>query len=388
MCSASPPPPPDVIGQANAQGAANRETALAQGHINNPNIVGPGMSRTITWDGETPTITTNLSPEELDIYNQNVANRGGMGQLAGQGIDSLHGIVGKPLDLSGVARSGSVYTPDGRLKPSQVPDALNSNLLPKAPNAYRGGQDLPGLQSGEDVRSRVIGAMLQRSNDQINKQQDQTQSDLIARGLRPGTEAYKREMDAIGRQRNDAMAQAEVAGGNAAEQAFGMDAQRRQQFYGEGIGDANLAYQQGMGLRTQAQGEQGQRFGQVLQSGAQNFNQQGQASQLSQSQQAQANAQQSELRRQQIAELITQRQMPLNEITALMSGGQTNGAQGFQGGGSGPGFNPTNIAPPPIFAANQAGNQYGMDVYNAETGTANQRNSAMAQAAITAISMY
>lgn len=367
MCAPDPPPPPDVIGQANAQGTANREAALTQGRINNPNIVGPGSSRTVTWDGETPTITTNLTPEEWAIYNQNTANRGGLGRLASQGIDSAQGIIGSPIDTTGLPSSGGVYNPDGRLQ------TFDPNRLPGMPSVYQGGKNLPGVDSGEGTRNRVIQAMLSRSNERIGQGEEQTKSDLIAAGIRPGTEAYAREMDAIGRQRNDAMSQAEIAGGDAAQQQFGMDAARRAQIYGEGTTDAGLMYEQGMGVRRQGQGEQGQQF-----------QQQGSASELAQRQQGQQNSQQNEARRQAIAEAITKRQLPLNEIIALMSGTQTNGAQSL----GGPAFNASQVAPAPIFAANQANNQYGMDVYNSQAATANQRQQAIGQAAITAMMMY
>ena len=357
MCSSSPPPPPDYAGAAAAQGAANLETARAQGRMNNANVIGPGMSRTVTWDGDVPTVSTNLTPEEWAIYNQNVATRQQLGELGLQGATSLEGIVGKPLDLSGVAGHGGVY------RAGTNPQALNTFGLPGMPNAYQGGQNLPDVQSGEATRSRVIQAMLSRSNDEIGRHEEQVKSDLIAQGLRPGTEAYAREMDAIGRQRNDAMSQAEIAGGAAAQQMFGMDSSRRAQLYGEGTTDAGLRYQQGMGIRDQALDEQGQRFGQ-----------QGQVAELGMRQQAQTSDQQNALRTRQIAELITQRQMPLNEIIGLMGGGQVNNpyaqpAQPFQG---------TNIAPPPIFGAHQAQNQYGMDVYNAQTGSANAQTGALA----------
>lgn len=47
--SPSAPAPPDYAGAAVAQGAANLETAKAQGRMNNPNVVGPLGSQTVTW---------------------------------------------------------------------------------------------------------------------------------------------------------------------------------------------------------------------------------------------------------------------------------------------------------------------------------------------------
>ena len=60
MCNPSPPPSPDYAGAAAAQGAANLEAAIAQGHINNPNVVNPMGTQNVTWNGNQPTITQTL----------------------------------------------------------------------------------------------------------------------------------------------------------------------------------------------------------------------------------------------------------------------------------------------------------------------------------------
>jgi hypothetical protein len=70
-------------------------------------------------------------------------------------------------------------------------------------------------------------------------------------------------------------------------------------------------------------------------------------------------------RRQAITESMLNRQTPLNEIAALMSGSQVQ-SPSFQ-----PYYGVQNIAPPPIFGATQAAGQYGTDVYNAQVGGQN-----------------
>jgi hypothetical protein len=61
------PDPPDTVGAAQAQGQANVEAARVQGRMSNPNIVTPFGGRTVKWSGDQPTITMNLSPEQLEI---------------------------------------------------------------------------------------------------------------------------------------------------------------------------------------------------------------------------------------------------------------------------------------------------------------------------------
>ena len=74
--------------------------------------------------------------------------------------------------------------------------------------------------------------------------------------------------------------------------------------------------------------------------------------------------QDSELRRQQIAEMLSGRQTPLNEITALMSGSQVSNpfsqASVYNGGAA--------VAPAPILQGTQLQGQAAMDQYNAQAG--------------------
>lgn len=317
----SPPPAPDYIGAARAQGAANIDTAKVEGQINNPNVVNPYGTQTVTWGGidsdryqqdlanyntqqtaaeqarqamnagggtpeqiaewtktihgassawkptvdtyrynETqPTITQTLSPEQQAIYNQQVGNQQGLGSLANQGIGAAQGIIGSKVDYSGA---------------------------PAAPGDYN------------SLRSQVYDAMMARPNEDLGIKRDNTNSDLIAAGIRPGSKAYDNAMHMIDRQQNDAQQQAIINAGNQTQQAYGMDMQSRQQ-----------------GL----------------------------------------------------SELLAQRQVPLNEITALMSGSQVSNP--FQM----PGYaQNANVQAAPVYNAAMAQGQYGTDVYNANQA----RNSA------------
>lgn len=253
--SPSPPPAPDYAGAAVAQGAANKETAIASSLLNNPNV--NSIYGKQTWEGGTdgsrPTLTQTLSPEQQALYMKQLASKGLLADLGTQGATALQGVVGKNLDLSGAPAGGGSY---------------------------------------ENTRRRVIDAMMGRANEDYAKQTDQANSDLIAAGIRPGTKAYADRQQMIERARTDARNQAEVAGGNAASQAFGMDTQRRK--------DA-------------------------------------------------------------IAELLAQRQTPLNEINALMSGSQVSNPFAVPGAAQN-----TNMAPAPIFGATQAQGQYDAGVYNAQ----------------------
>ena len=102
---------------------------------------------------------------------------------------------------------------------------------------------------------------------------------------------------------------------------------------------------QGIGLDTSAN--------------AQGFNQQLAGAQFGNTAQQQSLGQQLQLRGQ-----------PLNEIIGLMGGSQIQMPQ-FQG------YQPTNIAPAPIFAGAQAGGQAGMQSYGIESANVNAQNAGL-----------
>lgn len=266
MCASSPPPAPDYAGAAAAQGAANKEAAIASSRLNNPNVVNPNGTQTWT-EGSTPesrpTLTQTLSPEQQALYNKNAVSKGLLADLGISGATALQDVVGKNLDL------GSA----------------------------------PGVGSYDSTRKSVIDAMMGRANEDYGLQTDQANSDLVAAGIRPGTKAYADRMQMIERSRNDARNQAEVAGGNAATQAFNTDTQRRKDT---------------------------------------------------------------------IAEILAQRQTPLNEINALMSGSQVTNPFAVPGAAQN-----SNVQPAPVFGATQAQAGAAGDAYNANTANSNAQMSGL-----------
>lgn len=336
--SPSPPPAPDYAGAAKAQGQANLDAARATAKLNNPNIINPYGTQTVTYGGgaptfnqsgydaalkayqgggaagsgegtwstlpdgspvfnmpsggggaapnqadywmnsgdpDIPTVTQKLSPEQQALYDKRMQAQSNLGDLSITGSEALKGIVGKGVDFSGA----------------------------------------PVTQDYEGTRNKVIQAMMTRANEDYGKSTDQANSNLIASGIRPGTKAYADKMQMIERARTDANAQAEVAGGNAAAQAYGMDADRRKQA---------------------------------------------------------------------ITEYLAQRQTPLNEINALMSGSQVAnpfaGAIGYQGG--------ANVQPAPTFAATQAQAGAQNNIYNADVASSNAQTQGLTALAGAAISAF
>ena len=186
----SPPPAPDYVGAAVAQGTANKDAAIASSRLNNPNVFNPYGTQTWQENGADgrPTLTQTLSPEQQALYSQSMQTKGLLGDLGTQGATALKGVIGNQLDLSGASAA-------------------------------------PG--SAQQTRQNTFDAMMSRVNEDTTNQRDQKDSDLIAAGIRPGTKAYDDAQNLIGRQYNDARQQALLGSGQEAQRDFGMDTQRR-----------------------------------------------------------------------------------------------------------------------------------------------------------------
>jgi hypothetical protein len=149
-------------------------------------------------------------------------------------------------------------------------------------------------------------AIMSRLEPSLQRNRVSTETQLVNQGLRPGTEAYDNAIKVLGQQENDARTQAVL---------------------------------QGIGLDTGAN--------------TQGFNQQLQSGQF-------ANTAQ----QQNLSQDILKRQLPINEITALMNGSQIANPQfgAYQG---------ANVAPAPIANATAQTGAYNQNIYNQQVGSAN-----------------
>lgn len=175
MSKPKSPKPPDFAAAAAAQGAANKEAALASGQLSNPNVSNPYGEQRVEYRNDPstgnpiPHVTQTFSPSQQQIFNNE------------QQLQQQLGFLGiKAADLAG----GTITAP------------LNFN-------------DRFGTQA--QGRQEVVDAMMGRYDKDLGRQREQTEADLIARGHAPGGKGYEAEMDRLARGRNDALQQSALS---------------------------------------------------------------------------------------------------------------------------------------------------------------------------------
>lgn len=422
--SPSPPPPPDYRGAAVEQGAANLEAARATAKLSNPNTYTPYGTSLVSYDGDIPTIRQTLTPTAQRTLEAQQGVQLSLANLGQQGARTASSVLDKPFSFGGPDVQTSLGPTEAlRSAPSAgqygTAGAVNPNAFGQASGINAGQYGLaqggvagPNLATSLDlsgvarmpVNAGMTGqeAIMSRLNPSLARQRTSTETQLINQGLRPGSEAYDNAIRLLGEQETDARTQAVVQGlnldiganqqgfgqavtsgqfGNQAQLSdFGANLQNQQaanqaiaQNYGQGINAQqmqNQAIAQNFGQGTTAQSMQnqaiGQNYGQGLTASqaenariAQQFNQAQQAAQFGNVAQQQA-----------LAEAIQLRQLPLNEITALMSGSQIQNPQfgAYQG---------STVTPAPLFQATQQKGMFDANTYNQQVAESNAQTAGM-----------
>jgi len=262
MGGSKAPPAPDYVGAAKAQGAADLQAAIATGKINNPNVINPYGTQTVTWAGKNgaePTIKQVLNKEQQALLDAQNAAKQTLSDTGVSAAKNVQGVLSNPLDFSSLG---------------------------------------PAPKGAEQARDDVYNAAMSRINTDIAGQRQLKNSELIAQGIPPGSPAYETAMAGIDRQLNDARQQAILNSTGAAQADYGIN----------------------QNARNQA-----------------------------------------------IFELMQQRQVPLNEINALISGSQVtspfSGSLGFQPG--------ANVNSAPLYNAQVQQQQANQNNYNQQQATYN-----------------
>lgn len=355
--SASAPPPVDYVGAAKAQGAANKEAAIASATLSNPNMITPTGTRTVSYakQYQSPEITNPNIDISDAAWNAYATSKGLTPSAPSQGLPFSRQALGigqnNAYDTAKKDWMASQQSQLDKYKQSVADREANAlmvptitdKLTPEAQKAFEAQQrvDLalsnlgeqatgtvqktmstpfdytgPGVQTKLDmanapkmpVNAGTTGqeAVMKRLQPQLQQERDQLQTQLANQGITPGSQAYENAMTDQNQRENDLLSQAAVQGINI-----------------------------DMAGRTQALNE-------ALQSG-----------------QFGNTADQQEFARQ-----LGLYNLPLNQVAALMSGSQIQMPQ-FQG------YTGANVQATPLFQGVQAQDQSNLARYNAEQAGSN-----------------
>src|SRR5262245_17064477 len=328
MSKPEPPQPPNPIAVAGAQTSTNVSTALANAFLNNTNQVTPTGSlnydQTGSYQFTDPTTgssytiprftaTQTLTPAQQAILDKTQGAQSNLAGLAQTQSGNIASLLANPINLSG------------------APSAADTSLfnLPGAQTTFgdAGSQQMTFGDAGPIAstfgpndfsadRTNVENALFARLNPQLDRSRQQLEQQLADQGIRYGSPAYTAAMDTWSRQANDLRLGVTAQAGAEQQRMYEM-AKGRAEFQ-------NTAEQQ---LYEQLQGRgsfwntaQGQAYQQALGRGT--FANAG-LQQNAQQAQAKFNAQQA-ARANYLQEQYQQRQEPINELTALLSGSQVS----------------------------------------------------------------
>jgi hypothetical protein len=326
------PTPPDPVRTAQAQSQYNREAAIAQANLDRIDQYTPQGSLTYQQIGTnsdgTPRYqqTQTYSPDQQALYDQQNHIAQALGSTAQDQIGRVNSTMGSDFNYNGM-------TPLQTGVPGQPVQRLNGPT-PQMQTSLAPSGNIQGDVGPNDFSAdgrRVADSVYNQATSRLDPQYGQQQSDLDARlaaqGIARGSEAANREQGNLDRSRTDAYNQANYsaiqAGGAEQSRLFGLQLnqgqfhnQAQDQQYTQNLGtgefsnNANLQQQQA----TQAQAAFNN------QAGAQAFNQDLQSANMN-----------NNARQEQIQESTYLRNLPLNDIAALLGTG---------GGVQNPTFNP------------------------------------------------
>jgi len=296
-------------------------------------------------------------------------NKGYPGQDANTTIANAGGITQGPNAANFLAGSGPIAA-----------DFMAAGGPSAADFMANSGLDLTNV-AAMPINAGTTGqaAIMARLEPQMARNRVSTETQLINQGLRPGSEAYNNAITLLGQQENDQRIQAVLQG-------LGLDMSANAQGYGQALtsgqfgntaqaqnfGQGNIQQQlynqaqaQNFGQGTTAQNTANQAAGQNY---TQNYNtiaQNNAAQQQQFAQNTQRAAFENQARQQALAEAIQKRQMPLNEIAALMSGSQIQNPV-FQP------FTGANVGAAPIAQTMQNAYAGAQNQYNQQIASNNQ----------------
>jgi hypothetical protein len=291
---------------------ANRDASYYGSVYGNPNIYSPYGTQTVQFSGpgSQANVYQTLNPESQKIFDEQQRTKLGLAKTGTQAVGNVQNVLGHPFDPSGVPK---------------VQTGLGNHGDPNGSLDLSGVAHMP-INAGTTAQQAIMA----RLQPQINQEHTSVETQLTNQGLRPGTEAWDNAMRIQSQKENDQTSQ-------AALQGIGLDMQANNQGFGQALQTGQFGNQ-----------AQAQEFNEALQSG-----------QFGNTAQQQA-----------MAQALYQRNLPLNEIAAIMSGSQIQNPQfqAYQGQG---------VAPAPIMQGAQAQGSWDQNLYNQNVGSYNNMMSGL-----------
>lgn len=257
----SAPTPPDPQATAAAQAAANREAAITQQQLNMIDQVTPWGTLTYQSIGGQPQFNQQAYDAAMQAWQQSQGGgqqqpafgdvsdsgyqwsqqQGGAAMQGGQGAGAM-GAMPNPADFytqPGVDRWQAVT----QLSPEQQ---RLYDLTTQAGERYGmlTNQQLEALQgllsqpidlgslgaapvANEETRQATADAMMGRLQPQMQADRQRLEARLANQGLRPGSVAYNRALDALMRSETDARLAVDAAAGSEMARLFGLEGAAR-----------------------------------------------------------------------------------------------------------------------------------------------------------------
>ena len=334
---AKAPKAPDYKAQAEATAKANQQAQTQADWANRPTVETPWGTESWTTEAVVDPATgatvnkwvqkQTLNPQQQAALDSQMAIQQGKSDLAQQQMGRVNEALASPFDWDNLQAYGNVNQQNISADPYMTQGAGQGLMRGLDPSLF-----------GDAGRQRYENALFERMAPQHQRAQSALDAKLSNMGATVGGRGWQAMQQNLGDQQSRERFNALEMGGQEQQRQFNM-ALGGGQFQ-------NAAQQQAW---QQMLGQNAQNFGLMSGANQQNF---GQNMQL-------ANYQ-NQLRQQQIAEQQLRRQMPLNEMNALLTGQQVQGLNT-------PNFNTSRSAGGADYSG-AAGQQYGaaQDAYNVQ----------------------
>lgn len=189
------PATPDYAAAAKETAAGNLDAARAAAASNRVNQVTPYGSLNYAVTGADPygnptwTATTQLSPDQQQLYNYDIATSKGLGQLQQKGLGYVDQMLASPFDTSRLAQTG--------INPGeQMSESIMRRLQPQLQQEQKSFDTQmanQGIPLGSEAYQNAKNLFDQRQNDRLVSSIIQgTQTGLQARGQGFSEQAYQR----------------------------------------------------------------------------------------------------------------------------------------------------------------------------------------------------